>query len=178
LAYNSWTLDLYTGLLRIRGMVPYYLISTHSDSPLSSVSFDIRSLPSLVPPDFLNITARAVVPVLEDNIAKLKALLASNDLAPEPNSTPPDSTCQFAVYAQVHPSNVSATDIRELEEELMHPTGVTTVSRPPLQLALALVSPECGVLVEVKEADGMRSRILFRKITSCASRPIFYSLLH
>jgi transmembrane E3 ubiquitin-protein ligase len=140
------------------------------------VSIDIRTLPSLVPPDLLNITARAVVPVIEDNITKLKTLLASNDLASEPNPTPPESTCQFAVYAQVHPSNVSAAKMRELENELMHPTGVTTIWRPPLQLDLALVSPECGVLIEVKDADGMRSRIFFRKVTSCTSMPTSYSL--
>jgi hypothetical protein len=135
------------------------------------MSVDIRMLPSLVPPNLVNLTAHAVVPVLEDNIAKVKTLLASNDLTSEPNTTPPDSTCQFALYAQVHPSNVSAADMRELEDELMHPTGVTTVSRPPLQLDLALVSPECGVLIEAKGADGMRSRMFFRKVTSCSSSP-------
>ena len=137
--------------------------------PPCRVPIDIRTLPSLVPPDVHNITARAVVPVIEDNIAKLKTLLASNELASETDPTPPDSTCQFAVYAQVHPSDVSAADMRELEDELMHPTGVTTVRRPPFQLDLAVVSPECGVLIEIKEADGMRSRVFFRKVTSCTS---------
>ncbi|KAF8257996.1 hypothetical protein EI94DRAFT_1611659 [Lactarius quietus] len=129
------------------------------------VPIDIRALPSLVPPDLLNITARAIVPVLEDNIAKLKALLTSNDLS-ELNPTPPDSTCHFAVYAQVHPSNISAVDMRELEDELMNPTGVSTVKRPPLQLDLAAISPDCGVLVEARKVDGIRSRIFFRKVTS------------
>jgi transmembrane E3 ubiquitin-protein ligase len=143
------------------------------------MSVDIRMLPSLVPPDLVNLTAHAVVPVLEGNIAKVKTLLASNDLTSESNTTPPDSTCQFALYAQVHPSNISAVDMRELEDELMHPTGVTTVSRPPLLLDLALVSPECGVLIEAKEADGMRSRMFFRKVTSCSSTPmvLFFCLL-
>jgi transmembrane E3 ubiquitin-protein ligase len=96
----------------------------------ASIAIDIRTL---VPPDSLNKTAHAVVPVLEDNLRRSY-------------STPPDSSCHVAVYAQMHPSNVSAMDIRELEDELMHPTGVTTVSR---QLALVLVSPDCGVLTEV-----------------------------
>jgi hypothetical protein len=143
--------------------------------PSSRVSIDIRTLPSLVPPGLLNITARAVVPVLEDNIAKLKTLLTSNDLS-ELNPTPPESTCHFAVYAQVLPSNISAVDMRELEDELMNPTGVSTVKRPPLQLNLAAISPDCGVLVEVSEADGIRSRIFFRKVTSCASIPKFSTL--
>jgi hypothetical protein len=136
--------------------------------PPSRVSIDIRALPSLVPPDLLNITARAVLPVLEDNIAKLKTLLTSNDLS-DLNPTPPESTCHFAVFAQVLPSNISEVDMRELEDELMNPTGVSTVKRPPLQLNLAAISPDCGVLVEVSEADGIRSRIFFRKVTSCAS---------
>ena len=143
---------------------------------MSRVPIDIRALPSLVPPGQLNITARAVVPVIEDNITKLKALLASNDLPSETNPTTRDAICQFAVYAQVHPSNVSAAAMRELEEELLHPTGITTVRRPPLNLDLAVVSPECGILIEAKDANGMRSRIFFRKVTSCASRLQFTGL--
>ncbi|KAF8473732.1 hypothetical protein DFH94DRAFT_764142 [Russula ochroleuca] len=134
----------------------------------SGVSIDTRALPSLVPPRLLNITARAVVPVIEDNITKLKALLASNDLPSEANPTTRESICQFAVYAQVHPSNVSAAAMRELEEELLHPTGITTVHRPPLKLDVAVISPECGILIEAKDANGMRSRIFFRKVTSYA----------
>lgn len=137
---------------------------------MSRLSIDIRALPSLVPPAQLNITARAVVPVIEDNITKLKTFLASNDLSSESNPTLPESTCQFAVYAQVHPSNVSAAEMRELEDELMHPTGITTVGRPPLHLDVAIISPECGIFIVGKDAEGMRSRIFFRKVTSCTSR--------
>jgi len=108
-----------------------------------------------------------MVPVIEDDIAKLKALLASNDLSSEQNTNPPDSTCRLAVYAQVHPSNVSAAAMQELEGELMHPTGITTVRRPPLQLDVSAISPECGIFIESKGVDGMRSRIFFRKVTSC-----------
>ncbi len=129
----------------------------------------MRALPSLVPPALLNMTTRAVVPVIEDNISKLKALLASNDLPSETSPTTQDSICKFAVYAQVHPSNISAAAMHELEDELLHPTGITTVHRPPLKLDVAIISPECGILIEGKDADGMRSRIFFRKVTSCAS---------
>jgi hypothetical protein len=127
----------------------------------------MRALPSLVPPGVLNITARAVVPVIEDNISKLKTLLASNDLPSETNPATQDSICQFAVYAQVQPSNISVAAMHELEEELLHPTGITTVHRPPLKLDVAFISPECGIFIEGKDADGMRSRIFFRKVTSC-----------
>lgn len=141
---------------------------------MSRVPIDIRALPSLVPPGQLNLTARAVVPVIEDNITKLKALLASNDLPSETNPTTRDAICQFVLYAQVHPSNISAEAMHELEEEVLHPTGITTVHRPPLNLDVAVISPECGILIEAKDANGMRSRIFFRKVTSCASRLQFY----
>ena len=134
---------------------------------LCRVPIDMRALPSLVPPGLLNITARAVVPVIEDNISKLKVLLASNELPLETNPTTRDSICQFAVYAQVQPSNISVAAMHELEEELLHPTGITTVHRPPLKLDVAFISPECGIFIEGKDADGMRSRIFFRKVTSC-----------
>ena len=77
----------------------------------SSVSIDIRDLPSLVPPDLFNITARAIVPVLEDDIAKLKSPLTSNDLS-ELNPTPPESTCHFAVYTQILPSHIRSEYVR------------------------------------------------------------------
>ena len=135
--------------------------------PLYRVPIDMRALPSLVPPGQLNITARAVVPVIEDNISKLKALLSSNDLPSETNPTSQDSICQFAVYAQVQPSNISVAAMHELEEELLQPTGITTVHRPPLKFDVAFISPECGIFIGGKDVDGMRSRIFFRKVTSC-----------
>ncbi|KAH9990160.1 hypothetical protein BJV77DRAFT_1013954 [Russula vinacea] len=127
----------------------------------SGISIDIRALPSLVPPGQLNITARAVVPVIEDNITKLKALLGSNDLPSEANPTSQDSICKFACMRR-------CIQMRELEEELLHPTGITTVPRPPLKLDVAIISPDCGVLIEAKDANGMRSRIFFRKVTAYA----------
>lgn len=135
--------------------------------PSYRVPIDMRALPSLVPSGLLNITARAIVPVIEDNISKLKALLASNDLPSESTSATQDSICHFAVYAQVQPSNISVVAMQELEEELLQPTGITTVHRPPLKLDVAFISPECGILIEGKDVDGMRSRIFFRKVTSC-----------
>jgi hypothetical protein len=154
-------------LLRIQGAV-YTTRRRHDLITLRRVPIDMRALPSLVPPGLLNITARAVVPVIQDNISKLKALLASNDLSSETSPTTLDSICQFAVYAQVQPSNISVAAMNELEEELLQPTGITTVHRPPLKLDVAIISPECGILIEGKDADGMRSRVFFRKVTSCA----------
>ena len=64
--------------------------------------------------------------------------------------------------------HISAVNMCELEDELMKPTGVSTVKRPPLQLDLAAISPDCGVRVEASNAGGMWSRIIFIKVTSCA----------
>jgi len=58
--------------------------------------------------------------------------------------------------------------MQELEDELMHPTGITTVRRPPLRLDVSVISPECGIFIESKDADGLRSRIFFKKVTSYA----------
>ena len=56
----------------------------------------------------------------------------------------------------------------ELEDELMKPTGVLIVKRPPLHSDLATISPDCGVLAEDNNTDGIWSHIIFRKVTSCA----------
>jgi len=55
-------------LLRTQGTTPYYIWHRYRPITMYSVPIDMRSLPSLVPQGLLNITTRAVVPIIEDNI--------------------------------------------------------------------------------------------------------------
>lgn len=57
--------------------------------------------------------------------------------------------------------------MRELEEELQHPTGATTVRRPKFIMHGVLLSRECGIMYEVKSTEGLRSRTFYHKITTC-----------
>jgi hypothetical protein len=46
--------------------------------------------------------------------------------------------------------------IRELEGEMENPTGISTVDRPELILNALLVSKECGIMYEIKDAEGLQ----------------------
>lgn len=46
--------------------------------------------------------------------------------------------------------------MKELENELDTPTGISTVARPNLTVNGILISRECGIVLEVKEADGLK----------------------
>jgi hypothetical protein len=75
--------------------------------------------------------------------------------------------------------------MRELEDELQNPTGISTVTTPKLSISGVLLSKECGILYEVTNSEGLRcvicspdrigdveschrSRTFFRKVTTCA----------
>lgn len=59
--------------------------------------------------------------------------------------------------------------MQELETEMENPTGITTVSRPPLLVNVVMMSKECGILIEVREAEGLKSQRFWRKVTTCRS---------
>ena len=46
--------------------------------------------------------------------------------------------------------------MRELEDELQNPTGISTVSTPKLSVSGVLLSKECGILYEITNSEGLR----------------------
>ena len=46
--------------------------------------------------------------------------------------------------------------MRELELEMEKPTGISTVERPDMIVNALLVSKECGIMYEVKDAEGLQ----------------------
>lgn len=126
-----------------------------------------------MPPVALNLTAHALLPSLQSRISSLRSLIAasdfsSNDAALNREPDAPAPGCAFVLRAQLAPSDVPVADMQLLEEELVHPTGISTVHRPKLVLDAVLVSRECGMVIKVEEAEGLRSRLFFRKVTTCA----------
>ncbi|THH13747.1 hypothetical protein EW146_g6501 [Bondarzewia mesenterica] len=135
----------------------------------SGHSIDIRLLPSLVPDSVRNRTAHLIEPELENRISKLKKLIEAGSVDADTTSNDsPKSACPFSVYAQLTSTHVSEEQMRELEDELQHPTGASTVRRPKLILNGILLSRDCGMMFEVNDAEGLRSRTFFRKITTYA----------
>ncbi|KAH9479483.1 DSC E3 ubiquitin ligase complex subunit 1 [Psilocybe cubensis] len=130
---------------------------------------DIRLLPSLVPEGFINQTAQVIEPELQARIDKLKKLIDDGVLDTDSsNDDAPRTACPFIFYAQIQPTQVPEHLMRDLEDELQNPTGITTVSAPKLWLKGLLLSKECGVLYEITNTEGLRSRTFFRKVTTYA----------
>lgn len=133
---------------------------------------DIREIPSLVPESARNATAKAILPTLQARIKHIKEMLAAPDLLSLDGNNgegidTPASKCGFHVYAQLAPTNVSAVEMEELENELGEPTGARTAPRPPLLVDAVLLSRECGLMMLIERAEGLRSRLFFRKVTTC-----------
>ena len=57
--------------------------------------------------------------------------------------------------------------MQELESEMDNPTGITTVPRPDLKMNVVMISKACGILLEVQEAEGLKSPRFWRKVTNC-----------
>ncbi|KAF5383788.1 hypothetical protein D9615_003714 [Tricholomella constricta] len=126
-------------------------------------------LPSLVPASAKNETAQIIEPELTSRINKLKKLIDAGIIDQDSSSDePPKSSCPFTFYAQIHPVTVPEYLMQELEDEIQKPTGVWTIDPPKLSVTGLLVSKECGIMFEVNETEGLRSRTFFRKVTTYA----------
>ena len=66
------------------------------------------------------------------------------------------TTCPFTLFAQLIPTSVPLHLMQELEAEMERPTGVSAAERPELVLNALLVSKECGIMYEVKRAEGLQ----------------------
>jgi transmembrane E3 ubiquitin-protein ligase len=62
---------------------------------------------------------------------------------------------------------ISKETLNELENEMDEPTGISTVSRPVLKMNAILLSKECGILIEMREGEGMKAPHFWRKVTTC-----------
>ncbi|KAK0199252.1 hypothetical protein DFS33DRAFT_1262349 [Desarmillaria ectypa] len=145
----------------------------------SGRNIDIRLLPSLVPEDRKNQTAHFVEPELASKLKKLKNLIDAGVIEHEPTPQGNETTtCPFALYAQIDPVSVSEREMQQLEEEMQHPKGLPTVSPPKLSVSGVFISKECGLMFEIRETEGLRSRTFFRKVTTYAgSATVIYFIL-
>jgi len=57
--------------------------------------------------------------------------------------------------------------MQELESEIQHPTGISTVKPPKIVLSAVLLSKKCGILYEIHSTQGLRLQTFFNKMTTC-----------
>ncbi|KAF7430683.1 hypothetical protein PC9H_006392 [Pleurotus ostreatus] len=143
---------------------------------------DIRLLPSLVPEPHKNATADMIKPEIEARIKKLQQLIDDGNIVVDPDAPNPDegikTNCSFTFQAHLVPSKVPQYLMTELEEEIQKPTGASTVEPPRIAVDALFLSKDCGILYEIHEAEGLRSRTFFRKVTTyAATAGIVYLIL-
>ncbi|KAJ3861807.1 hypothetical protein EV359DRAFT_46419 [Lentinula novae-zelandiae] len=129
---------------------------------------DIRLLPSIVPEDTKNEIALLIEPELSSRIDKFKNLIDAGIIEDSLEDLPPKTACPFNLYAQIDSVNVPAYMIEAHEEEIQRPTGIRTNLPTRLTMKSILISKECGVLYEMSNMEGLRSRTFFRKVTTYA----------
>lgn len=60
------------------------------------------------------------------------------------------------MYGRLLPAAIPQHVLESLESEVEHPTGASTISAPPPILDAILLSEECGFLLEIRDAEGMK----------------------
>ncbi|TFK52045.1 hypothetical protein OE88DRAFT_1658813 [Heliocybe sulcata] len=136
------------------------------------ISPDIRHLAAVVPRDYMNLTAQLVEPEMARRIASLRAQLDAGtiDFASVINDDQTQShpRCPLTLFFQLQPTGIPADRMRELEAELLKPTGITTVKDPGIKIEGVMVSKECGFVWELRESEGVRSNAWYRMVTTYA----------
>lgn len=135
------------------------------------ISPDIRLLPGVVPQPYKNFTAQLVEPEMARRVARLQAQLDSGTtdfsvINDDQSQSRP--RCSLTLFMQLKPTSIPRDRMRELEAEMLNPTGITTVKDPGIKIEGVLVSKECGFVWELQDGEGVRSAAWFRMVTTYA----------
>ncbi|KAE9406295.1 hypothetical protein BT96DRAFT_963603 [Gymnopus androsaceus JB14] len=131
-------------------------------------AIDIRLLPSIVPENMRNETALLIEPELTARIEKLKDLIDGGVITDALEDELPKTTCPFQLFVQINSVDVPGYMMEEYEEEIQQPTGITNTLPSRVAMKSVLISKECGILYEITNMEGLRSRTFFRKVTTYA----------
>ncbi|THV01301.1 hypothetical protein K435DRAFT_963633 [Dendrothele bispora CBS 962.96] len=132
-------------------------------------AFDIRLLPSLVPENVVNETVSIIESKMETRITQLKEMIDAGVIEQNKSSDDqPVTNCSFTFYAQLNSVNIPEVFMEEYEQEVQTPTGIRTANPPRMSLKGVLLSTECGMLYELDNMEGLRSKTFFRKVITYA----------
>ncbi|KAF8604550.1 hypothetical protein BDV93DRAFT_491761 [Ceratobasidium sp. AG-I] len=126
---------------------------------------DLRQLPPLLPKPRQNVTAYAIKTEIDRRMRTLRDRIKNprNDGQTEDKNS--ITSCAFQLYGQIKPADFPVYLMQELESETEEATGVRTVSRPPLQFNGLILSPDCAVALNFKDATGMQAAVFWHKAT-------------
>ena len=136
----------------------------------TDTAIDLRSVLSMVPHDepSLNVTVSAIDKALEQRIERLDSIIESGHYDGGSSGGAPPSllhNCSLHIYARLNPAGPLhlQTLVDQLESEMIHSTGISTISAPPLGLNATVYSPECQLLLRAPEVSGLTKPRLWNK---------------
>ncbi|KAK9469009.1 hypothetical protein V1512DRAFT_258404 [Lipomyces arxii] len=100
---------------------------------------------------------QSYIPLVESINATIGSLenIYQRDMNPAYNGpTGSLDSCEYVVYLQIHSSPVSPNDMAVIESELRFPQGQPHASLPKLTVSSLIYSPNCGVVLESRSAQG------------------------
>jgi hypothetical protein len=117
--------------------------------------------------DFFITSKKLLNQTLEKRVERMENSIwidPSNPWTSSPNAqgdaTMPVPHCEFVVYVQVHPVQVSfgldgkyldpSSIVQQIEQELRFPNGAPLPEIPRLQMSTVMFSPDCGFMLESK----------------------------
>lgn len=132
---------------------------------------DVRTSLGLIPHnnnDTMNATISAIDKAFQLRIDMLQRIIASGSYEEGDSSalTARKHNCSLHVYAQFQsagPYALVQPQISDLEREMKHPTGISTIHPPTPKLALTAYSPECQLVLSAHEVRGLLESRMWKK---------------
>ncbi|KAG0049353.1 hypothetical protein BGZ83_005865 [Gryganskiella cystojenkinii] len=80
------------------------------------------------------------------------------------------SSCHYQMYMQLSPvdSSIRSSLLKDLEREWATPQGISTIKAPPLNASLLMYSPNCRLVLGVKDGEGMKREKFYFKAVNYA----------
>ncbi|PWN49415.1 hypothetical protein IE53DRAFT_380573 [Violaceomyces palustris] len=147
---------------------------------------DVRDILAMVARDdsiTTNLTVNALEIVLDQRIENLKKAIKKGviveDEATDPKAASREKlqNCTLHFYGRldsVGPERLKPL-LHTLEQEMTSPTGISTISRPPLKLSASIYSPDCQLLVHSAGISGLRKDVFHQKVVNFSI--VFFLLL-
>ena len=114
----------------------------------------------------LNTTAHLIADEMTAYFERVKSSFESGTLQAggEPELR---TTCPFRLYGFVRPVERSQDVVDAVEKEQKEPNGLPVPVVAPLVIDVALVSRECGLLIELEGLQGERTDRWYRRAVNC-----------
>ncbi|SPO26825.1 related to TUL1 - Golgi-localized RING-finger ubiquitin ligase [Ustilago trichophora] len=161
--------------------IPTGSIFLHAVADEASDGTDVRTSLDLIPQgnnDTTNATISAIDKAFQLRIDMLQRIIASEsyDAGDSGSDSLPavKHNCSLHIYGQFHsagPYTEVQPQIDALEHEVKLSTGISTISPPPLKLALTAYSPECQLVLTSQhehELTGLLQSKLWKKAVTYA----------